>query len=111
MSDRLHDFLVAVEDRKEDPAWTLSEIYQRISEVRATSVTFNRFIPPFIEELSDEELDDLISAIWILRIRHPIDDRILLELDVLGSMVGFVGCQTRLELRIREGLEGTSGKP
>jgi len=83
---------------------SLNDIYQHIAQLRSEQVVIGHRVPAYFEQLSDGDLDGVITTIWLEAAYVSVKHQLLLELDVLGAALGFPGCQTRLLEHVRDAL-------
>lgn len=102
MPTHLLVFLLEISTRTHDTRWLRSEIHRRIAQLRSDSVVLSQHIPSYFDESTLSELDDIITATWLITAGMPVDRLCLLELDVLSAALKLPGGQTRLALHMRD---------
>ena len=81
-----------------DAHWIRSEIHRVLTTIRGQEELAAQVIPACPEQLAHEQIDDLITGVWLMSARIDVDYDSLLELDALGAALDLCGCVTRVGL-------------
>ena len=104
MRPDLFSLLADMKAKKPSKQQSFDDVYQHINRLRSEQVVVGHRVPAYFEQLSDGELDDVITTIWFEAGFASVNHQILLELDVLGAALGFPGCQTRLLEHVQDAM-------
>ena len=100
-------FLIMLVQRDRDTQWIRSEIHRVLTMIRNRSELAERVIPACPEQLAHEQIDDVITGVWLMSARIDVDYDSLLELDALGAALDLCGCVTRVGFHVRDAVQIT----
>ena len=98
------NFIIALCRHEPGAAWLRAEMNRRLIDIREETALAGRIIPACVGELTDENVDDIVTGCWFMTVHVEIDMQILLELDALGAALDLIGCVTRFDLHVQDAL-------
>lgn len=102
---RLLAFLAELARRDHNARWIRDEMHGRLTLLRGQSELGERVIPACLESLAHSEIDDVVTAVWLMNACVSIDYDVLLELDALGAALDLKGCVTRIGFHVRDAVQ------